>query len=137
MILLKTMATTSTKTFIIQKAGKYARSIFSCLLAKKFYIALGFFYLFLARYDIFSLPCPLRYFTGFLCPGCGITTMIVALTRGNFATAYQANPVLFVLLPFISYLAYLDCHAKKTACRQYFIWVIVIILLLWGIIRNI
>lgn len=136
MILSKMMATTSTKTFIIQKAGKYARSIFSCLLAKKFYIALGFFYLLLARYNIISLPCPLRYFTGFLCPGCGITTMIIALSYGDFTAAYQANPVLFILLPFIFYLAYLNCHAKKTACRQYFIWAIVIILLLWGIVRN-
>lgn len=137
MTLLKTMATIFTKIFIIKKAGKYAHRISSCLLAKKLYIALGFFYLLLARYDLFSLPCPLRYFTGYLCPGCGITTMIIALSYGDFAAAYSANPVLFILLPFIFYLAYLDRHDKKTADCQYFTMAIVAILLLWGIIRNI
>ena len=35
-----------------------------------------------------GLPCPFRMLTGWLCPGCGITTMFIELGRLNFEAAF-------------------------------------------------
>jgi hypothetical protein len=43
--------------------------------------------------------CPLRAITGIPCPLCGMTTSVVATSRGRFSEAVAANPagVLFVV----------------------------------------
>jgi hypothetical protein len=37
-------------------------------------------------------PCGFYDFTGYPCPGCGLTTGFAHLVRGNFADAWAANP---------------------------------------------
>ena len=66
-----------------------------------FWSACGVLYYVIVRYTAFSLPCPLRYVTGYLCPGCGITTMLLALGAGNIAAAETANIFLFYTLPWL------------------------------------
>ncbi|MGH9495750.1 MAG: DUF2752 domain-containing protein [Candidatus Sulfotelmatobacter sp.] len=48
-------------------------------------------------------PCPLRYLTGFYCPGCGSLRAIHQLLLGNFREAWALNPLTVVFLPFVSY----------------------------------
>ena len=61
-------------------------------------LAVGIAYgLFAARFG--GLPCPFRLVTGLACPGCGITTMLLALGRGDIAAAFAANPFLFATAP--------------------------------------
>lgn len=49
----------------------------------------------------FSLPCPVYALTGLYCPGCGVTRMLLALLRLDFAAAGAAaggsGPPLFAL----------------------------------------
>ena len=48
-------------------------------------------------------PCPLRYLTGFYCPGCGSLRAIHQLLLGNVRTAWALNPLTVVFLPFVAY----------------------------------
>jgi hypothetical protein len=42
-----------------------------------------------------GLPCPLRTLTGIPCPFCGLTTVTVALTHGQWTDAAKANPLVY------------------------------------------
>jgi hypothetical protein len=48
-------------------------------------------------------PCPLRYLTGFYCPGCGSLRAIHNLLHGNLRQAWAMNALTVLLLPFVSY----------------------------------
>lgn len=48
--------------------------------------------------------CPLLWFSGAYCPGCGALRMTHALAHGDVPTAFGLNPLLFILLPFFGYL---------------------------------
>lgn len=42
-----------------------------------------------------GIPCLYYMTTGFYCPGCGVTRMMKALLRLDFASAFHYHPVLF------------------------------------------
>src|SRR5438552_4074668 len=48
-------------------------------------------------------PCPVRYWTGWYCPGCGSLRAIHQLLHGNLRAAWALNPLTMVLLPFLTY----------------------------------
>jgi hypothetical protein len=48
-------------------------------------------------------PCPLRYLTGWYCPGCGSLRAIHQLLHGSLRAAWAMNPLTVVLLPFLTY----------------------------------
>jgi hypothetical protein len=48
-------------------------------------------------------PCPLHYFTGWYCPGCGSLRAIHQLLHGHFYQAWAMNPLTLILLPFLMY----------------------------------
>ena len=55
-----------------------------------------------ARCGVFP-PCPVRYLTGWYCPGCGSLRAIHQLLRGNLRAAWALNPLTIILLPFLTY----------------------------------
>jgi Protein of unknown function (DUF2752) len=55
-----------------------------------------------ARSGVFP-PCPVRYFTGWYCPGCGSLRAIHQLLHGNLRAAWALNPLTMILLPFLTY----------------------------------
>lgn len=84
--------------------------------------------------------CPFHKITGLYCPGCGITRMIINITKGNFYQAFRYNPLLFILIPiaillFINYLSKYKLINQKTQEKIYIF--LIIILIIFGIIRNI
>lgn len=43
-------------------------------------------------------PCTIHFLTGRPCPSCGLTTSVSALLHGQFALAWRANPMGFVVV---------------------------------------
>src|SRR6202046_5995717 len=52
---------------------------------------------------VFFPPCPLRYLTGWYCPGCGSLRALHQLLHGNLGQAWALNPLTVLLLPFLTY----------------------------------
>jgi hypothetical protein len=48
-------------------------------------------------------PCPVRYLTGWYCPGCGSLRAVHQLLHGNLRAAWAMNPLTVILLPFLTY----------------------------------
>lgn len=50
------------------------------------------------------IGCPLRFFTGLPCPGCGMSRAAFSLVQLHFAEAFRWHPLVYVLplaLPFL------------------------------------
>jgi len=88
-------------------------------------------------------PCPLHYFTGLYCPGCGSLRALHQLLLGNWRTAWAMNPLTCVLLPFLMYglASELWLFVKGRPLPQIFIpgkWIYALcaVIVLFGILRN-
>jgi hypothetical protein len=54
-----------------------------------------------ATYDFYP-QCPVFYWFGIYCPGCGATRAMAALLHGRWAEALRFNPLVVVALPFVA-----------------------------------
>ena len=74
------------------------------------------------------VPCLFRTVTGWKCPGCGVTTLCLALLRLDFPAAWAANPALLLLSPLIALLAVRIAvrYVRESSA-----------LILWGVLRNV
>ena len=91
-----------------------------------------------------SVPCLFHMVTGLQCPGCGVSRMCLALMRLDIASAWQANPVLLLLLPLIGGLlayravVYVRRGHVPTQRWETLVWGgLAVVLLIWGIVRNV
>lgn len=89
-------------------------------------------------------PCPVRYLTGWYCPGCGSLRALHQLLHGNLREAWAMNPLTVMLLPFLGYgltsellrlvrgqglpEPWLRANAIRALCA---------VIVLFGIVRNI
>ena len=90
------------------------------------------------------IPCLFHLITGLYCPGCGVTRMIYALASFDFYQAFRYNMLLFILFPFFIFFVlnyfYATYKNKEPLFKKVpqFIWyILIVILILWGILRNI
>lgn len=107
-------------------------------------IVLAFFYFIVLKISNFGIPCLFRIITGYKCPSCGITHMILHLTKFQFKEAFWDNPACFILLPIVLIVCIYDeyIYIKSGEQTQNNIGKIVLIiclilLLIFGIVRNI
>lgn len=93
-----------------------------------------------------SIPCPIYSTTGLHCPGCGVTRMLREIFKLNFYQAFRYNMLLFILMPFfmfyiINNIYCIITHKENKALYKKIpinlIYILIIILLLFGILRNI
>ena len=90
-----------------------------------------------------AIPCPFHALTGLKCPGCGVTTMFMALVEGNICKALRANIVLFASSPVIIYLVLHSAYRYirfgyngESKADSIIVAALIIIFILWGILRN-
>lgn len=89
-------------------------------------------------------PCPVRYLTGWYCPGCGSLRAMHQLLHGNLRAAWALNPLTVMLLPFLSYglassilLEWRGRGLPQPFLRAGFIRALCVVIVLFGILRNI
>jgi hypothetical protein len=89
-------------------------------------------------------PCPLRYLTGWYCPGCGSLRALHQLLHGNLGAAWALNPLTVILLPFLVYgiasYAVFEIrgrHLPRLFLPAVSIRVLCAVIILFGIARNI
>ena len=88
-----------------------------------------------------SVPCPVRYLTGVLCPGCGITTLFLSVAHGDLHSAKQANAFIFYTLPLLIvfyYYGVIASHSRVSFIVNRFLMPLYLVALItFGIYRNI
>lgn len=90
------------------------------------------------------LACPFYWATGRYCPGCGVSRMLLALLRLDFAAAWRSNPLLLCLSPLAGWIA---CSAAVSyvkkgrvslkKAQERMLWLAAVLLLMFGAVRNI
>jgi len=90
------------------------------------------------------IPCPIHFITGFYCPGCGVTRMLLSLIKLDFYQAFRYNPLLFIMFPFFIFFyiesLIAEINNKKALYNKvpnYIYIIIIVILVMYGILRNI
>lgn len=91
------------------------------------------------------LACPVYFFTGYYCPGCGAGRACYTLLHGQLYQAFRYNPMLIIILPWLI-LYYFICgmqwliYGKERLSihiSERIPLAILVIFLLYGILRNI
>lgn len=105
-------------------------------------LVIGFVYYLIVKFTPFGIPCYIKTFTGYDCPTCGMTRMIMALTRLDFKSAFGYNRFMFISFPFIVaeiiYLIYINESKKNVGkLNKILLWGWTVLLVLYGILRNI
>lgn len=103
-------------------------------------LAVGAGYLVWLRMTGIGIPCMFHKITGWLCPGCGITTLVLCLSKFDIQGAFQANPFLFVTGPFLLIGMGAEWYWKEKKERPLWIhraWIIyAAALCIFGVVRN-
>ena len=91
----------------------------------------------------FYPPCPFHKLTGLYCPGCGSLRAMHQLLHGNLPAAFSLNPLMVLSLPFLGYwfISYNVPGVRKRTQKSviipaFGIWLILLIILLFWILRN-
>ena len=106
-------------------------------------LALGLGYALWIRFTGLGVPCPFHAVTGWLCPGCGVTRMCLALFRWDWPAAWNANPVLLMTLPVLAVLGvrlavrYVrEGGIAGSKWESALLWAMTALLIVWGVARN-
>ncbi len=112
---------------------------------KKYAIVLGvgLIYLVWVLLTGLKIPCVFKLITGWDCPACGVTRMVVAAVKLNFRAAFWLNPYLFINLPVILFcIVYMDVKYIKTGEREIgwvkvVLYIEIALALAFGVVRNV
>ena len=102
----------------------------------------GVVYYFVVRFTDLGIKCYIHEVTGFDCPACGTTRMLISVSKLDFVRAFRYNRFMFITFPFvvgeIIYFLYLN-EAKKPVNKvnQTLVFIWIGLFVLYGIFRNI
>ena len=75
---------------------------------------------------ITGIGCPILFFTGIPCLGCGMTRACFYFLRSDFSTAFSYHPLVFLLPMIVPYIIFM----KKLMKYKRYLWGVVIIIFL-------
>lgn len=105
-----------------------------------FLLGLGILYYALVRYTDFGIPCLFYKVFHLKCPGCGITRMVIHLSKFEWKEAMQDNYFLFFAGPIILSLGCFEFFGTGTIKKKTWYRIMSVICLLlviaWMIVRN-
>jgi len=88
-------------------------------------------------------PCPTHYLTNFSCPGCGSLRALHNLLHGNIKEAFFFNPLMVMVLPFLTvwFLLYVlksifAVKLPEVKLKPAIWWLIISGIILFMILRN-
>ncbi|MBO5698794.1 MAG: DUF2752 domain-containing protein [Bacteroidaceae bacterium] len=119
------------------------KSIKFTLLLLLLIVVFAYLYFSMPGGEVWWLKCPWYVLTGWQCPFCGLQRFMHALLNGDVVAAWNYNPLLWFLLPYLAFLASGNVSPRIATSRLYryltlpcVVIVVLTILLLWGIVRN-
>ena len=91
------------------------------------------------------LSCLVYDLTGFYCPGCGAGRACYSILHGEWYQAFRYNPLLVILLPWITLYLILWAgdwvwnkrHRIDRIVPFWFVFILLMIVIIFGIVRNI
>tara|TARA_B110000263_G_C15057621_1_gene395913 strand:- start:169 stop:462 length:294 start_codon:yes stop_codon:yes gene_type:complete len=60
----------------------------------------------------YLIPCLWKTFFGFECFGCGVTSSIIEIIKGNFQFAWEINKLTFLVLPLLFFYSIKEVFLK-------------------------
>lgn len=106
-------------------------------------LLIGIIYTIIVKTFDVGIPCLFYTVTGLYCPGCGVSRVILNILSLDFVSAFNANPVIFVLLPIlgVGYVIHQYRYIVKNdkSYRTYenvFLWIAISALILFAVYRN-
>ena len=101
------------------------------------------YFILVFKFNIY-IPCLFHKITNLYCPGCGVTRMIISLLKGNLYQAFRYNMLIFILTPSLMFFIFDYIISRKKQRDALYekipnsIWyILIIVLVIFGIIRNI
>ena len=60
----------------------------------------------------YLIPCLWKTFFGFECSGCGITSSIIEIIKGNFLIAWEINKITYLVFPLLLFYSIKEVFLK-------------------------
>ena len=60
----------------------------------------------------YLIPCLWKTFFGFECSGCGITSSIIEIIKGNFLIAWEINKITYLVFPLLLFFSIKEVFLK-------------------------
>ena len=106
-------------------------------------LGISLLYLLFVLLTGWGIPCIFYTVTGWQCPGCGISRMLVSIAKLDFVSAFYHNPFLLVTSPILfgclllSEIRYVKRGDGSLGKWSILLWIEIVLALLFGVLRNI
>ena len=105
-------------------------------------LGIGLAYLVVVLCTNAGLPCIFYQLTGWQCPGCGMSRMVLSLVRLDPVSAFHYNPFFFITLPIVLFcllysdIVYIRKGVRTLGKMEIVLWIEVVLALAFGVVRN-
>lgn len=94
--------------------NKIFHRLFSDIYANRIALGCILIYITVSQY-FFDSVCPTAILFGFPCPACGLTRAGIFFLLGRLSDAWHMNPCIFIVIPYLLYLAFFRYVRDKKA----------------------